>query len=93
MSLCVPQWMWEGDRGDKRGTCPSVSPPEGGRTGTSSLGLVLVPLGDPGWQIALRKGKEAAPVLGAVRAAVARGFNRSSAVNAHHVREERRARP
>lgn len=90
MSLCVPLRMWEGDKGDKRGTCPAVSPPEGGRTGTSSIGLVLVPLGDRRWQIALKVGKEAGAVLGGVCAAGARRLNVLSPANALSARGARK---
>ncbi|ANQ84834.1 hypothetical protein dqs_1796 [Azoarcus olearius] len=58
MSLCVPLEWAEGDKGDKRGTCPSVSRPVGGQDRTKPLGLSYVPLAVRGWWERNEEGKE-----------------------------------
>lgn len=56
-SLCVPLKWTEGDKGDKRGTCPSVSRPVGGQDRTKPLGLSYVPLAVCSWRGAKGMGK------------------------------------
>lgn len=49
MSPFVPVNCAEGDKGDKRGTCPAMSRPVGGQDRTKPLGLSYVPLAVRGW--------------------------------------------
>lgn len=58
MSPCVPLNWAEGDKGDKRGTCPTVSRPVGGQDRTKPLGLSYVPLAVRRRWGTKRKGKE-----------------------------------